>query len=148
MPLLNTMYHKTLKLFYLSWIVALLGVAGSLIYSDILLVPICALCWYQRIAMYPLILIYPVGIILKDKRAAVYALPLIVVGLLLSAYLVLLQAGILPHVGFGCGILNAVSCSEITFKLLGLLTIPQQALAGFGFLLILNVLVLMGWDEV
>ena len=133
---------KTSRLFllYLSWVGSILATIGSIIYSDLLLVPICPLCWYQRIAMYPLVVIYVVGILLKDKRSVYYALPLILAGFFLSLYQVLLQAQIIPNLLAGCAI--GISCAEVTYRLFGLITIPQQALLGFAALGFLNILII------
>lgn len=125
---------------YLAWVASIAGFLGSLIYSNVLLVPICNLCWYQRIVMYPLVIIYLVGILFKDKNCVNYALPLSLIGLFIAIYQVLLQAGIVPNILFGCQV--GVSCAEITFRLFGLFTIPQQAIAGFGSIVLLNVLAL------
>lgn len=125
---------------YLAWIASIAGFLGSLVYSNVVLLPICSLCWYQRIAMYPLVIIYLIGISLNDKKCIYYALPLAVIGLFIAVYQVLLQAGIAPNTLFGCQL--GVSCAEITFKLFGLFSIPLQALAGFGSIVLLNVLAL------
>ncbi len=129
---------------YLAWIVSIAGFLGSLIYSNVVLVPICDLCWYQRIAMYPLILIYLVGIISKDKRCVIYATPLALIGLFIALYQVFLQAGVVPSVLFGCK--TGVSCADVTFRLFNVFTIPQQAAAGFGTVVLLNLLAFKSKD--
>jgi disulfide bond formation protein DsbB len=88
--------------------------------------------------MYPMVLIYLVGILNKDRNCTNYALPLAVIGLGIAVYQVLLQAGFIPTVLFGCK--TGVSCAEINYRLFGIFTIPQQAVAGFGSILVLNVL--------
>jgi disulfide bond formation protein DsbB len=133
-----------LHFLYFAWISTIAGFLGSLIYSNIMHLPICDLCWYQRIAMYPLVAIYLIGIVLKDKKCTIYAMPLILVGFLIAVYQVLLQVGIVPSVLFGCKI--GVSCAEIGFKLFNIFTIPQQALAGFGSILLFNVLAMRSKD--
>ena len=37
---------------YIAWIIALLAVIGSLYFSEIKGFAPCALCWFQRIAIY------------------------------------------------------------------------------------------------
>lgn len=135
-----------LQYIYLAWFGSILATIGSLIYSDIIHVPICPLCWYQRILMYPLIVIFAVGIILRDKKCVYYALPLILFGTLIALYQVLLQAQIIPQTIFGCSVDSSVSCADITFKLFGFLTIPQQALLGFAGIFGVSVLGLVGRD--
>ena len=68
---------------YLPYVIllsALGGLLGSLYISEIVVVPPCDLCWYQRIAMYPIVPIATVGILLKDKNLPLYILPLAVIG--------------------------------------------------------------------
>jgi disulfide bond formation protein DsbB len=61
---------------YIAWITALLGTVGSLFFSEVMLMPPCVLCWYQRIAMYPLVLIIGIAIATRDSGFRRYALPL------------------------------------------------------------------------
>lgn len=72
---INTLYR------YFAWATALVASLGSLFFSEVMKLPPCVLCWYQRIAMYPLVAIIGAGIILKDGRLRFYALPLSVTGL-------------------------------------------------------------------
>src|SRR5690606_25247996 len=82
---------------YLAWIIALVATVGSLFFSEVMQLPPCVLCWYQRMAMYPLVLIIGIGIILRDGRMKIYALPLCLIGLAISIYHNLLYYGILPE---------------------------------------------------
>ncbi len=68
-----------------AWIVALIATIGSLYFSGSGLEP-CRLCWYQRIAMYPLVAVLGVAALRRDVGVWRYALPLSVVGGLISAY--------------------------------------------------------------
>lgn len=52
---------------YIAWVTVLLGMFGSLYFQYILHFQPCVLCWYQRIAMYPLVVIIGVGILKKDN---------------------------------------------------------------------------------
>ena len=45
------------KGFILAFIVALVSMCGSLYYSDVLGYEPCKMCWYQRICMYPEVLL-------------------------------------------------------------------------------------------
>ena len=76
---------------------AVLGTVGSLFFSDVMGYAPCVLCWYQRIALYPLILIIGVGIATGDKRVARYALPLTLAGLAIAVYHNLLYYGFVPE---------------------------------------------------
>jgi disulfide bond formation protein DsbB len=114
---------------YIAWIVALVAMVGSLFFSEVMLLPPCVLCWYQRIAMYPLVLIIGAGVIMRDRRMKYYALPLAVCGLLISVYHNLLYYGIIPESITPC--VQGISCTSKQIEWLGFITIPLLALAGF-----------------
>ncbi|KKR78378.1 MAG: Protein disulfide oxidoreductase [Candidatus Curtissbacteria bacterium GW2011_GWA1_40_9] len=103
---------------------------GSLYFSEIRgLVP-CLLCWYQRILMYPLLVIFTVAFIRKDKNVAYYALPMSLVGILISFYQYLLQMTPLGNVELTkCDLLNP--CSKIDAIYLGFITIPFMSMIAF-----------------
>ncbi|MBU3668587.1 MAG: disulfide bond formation protein B [Candidatus Taylorbacteria bacterium] len=113
-----------------SFIVVLAAVLGSLTYSDIYMIEPCKLCWYQRIFMYPQFVILGLSLILKDTRAAFYALILSILGAPIALYHYLLQRGVVEA---GCSVVGnySVSCSQY-FKLnLGYITIPLMAFTAF-----------------
>lgn len=112
-----------------AWFMALVGTVGSLFFSEVMLYPPCVLCWYQRIALYPLILIIGVGIATGDKRVARYALPLTLVGFAIAVYHNLLYYGFIPESITPCT--EGVPCNAVQMELLGFITIPLMALGGF-----------------
>lgn len=115
---------------YLAWVVALVATAGSLFFSEVMGLPPCVLCWYQRIAMYPLVLVVGSGIVMRDGRMRYYALPLCLAGLAVSAYHNLLYYGILPESIAPCT--QGISCTSRQIEWLGFITIPLMALAAFA----------------
>jgi len=117
------------NLLYLAWIIALIATVGSLFFSEVMQLPPCVLCWYQRIAMYPLVLIIGVGIVTRDSRMKNYALPLCLIGLAISIYHNLLYYGILPESITPCT--EGISCTSRQIEWLGFITIPLMALAAF-----------------
>jgi disulfide bond formation protein DsbB len=117
-------------LLYFSWFVALSGMLGSLYYSEIEKFAPCVLCWYQRIFLYPLVFILPVGIIRKDKMIHTYIFPLVLAGLVIAFYHVLLIQGIIPHKIAPCQI--GVSCSEKYINYFGFITIPFLSFLAFA----------------
>ncbi len=68
----------------IAWIQSIIATLGSLYYSEILHFTPCVLCWYQRILLYPLVLIIAVGILRKDKGLYQYVLPMSILGLLIA----------------------------------------------------------------
>jgi disulfide bond formation protein DsbB len=114
---------------YLAWVQALVAMLGSLFFSEVMKLPPCVLCWYQRICMYPLVAILAVGILFEDKRVKFYALPLSIIGLCIAFYHNLLYYGILPEAMSPC--MAGISCTTKAIIWLGFITIPLLALVAF-----------------
>ena len=114
---------------YLAWLTALIATVGSLFFSEVMQLPPCVLCWYQRIAMYPLVLIIGIGIVSRDNRMKDYAAPICLIGLAISIYHNLLYYGILPESIAPCT--TGISCTSQQIQWLGFITIPLLALAAF-----------------
>ena len=114
---------------YLAWLIALLATVGSLFFSEVMQMPPCVLCWYQRIAIYPLVLIIGMGIILRDSRMKIYALPLCFIGLVISIYHNLLYYGVIPESIAPCT--EGVPCNAVQIEWLGFITIPLMGLGAF-----------------
>ena len=71
---------------YLAWVVALVATLGSLYLSEVLGYRPCKLCWYQRIAMYPLALTLGLAAFRDDLRVRIYAIPLAAIGAAVALY--------------------------------------------------------------
>lgn len=117
------------NILYLAWTQALAAMLGSLYYSEIKNYTPCSLCWYQRILMYPLVLIIAVGILRKDKSLPYYVLPLSGLGWFIAFYHLLLQKGILPQAIAPCSI--GASCLTKYTGYFGFITIPVMSLTAF-----------------
>lgn len=110
----------------------------SLIFSDILGYQPCTLCWYQRIFMYPLVFIIPVGIVYKDHKLFRYTLVLSFIGALIALYHSLIYHGVIPE---GLKLCNAqLSCKTKQFELFNFLSIPVMSFFSFAFIFIINFL--------
>lgn len=121
-----------------AWLVALVATAGSLFFSEVMELPPCILCWYQRIAMYPLVLVIGVGIATRDARWKYYALPLALAGLAVSIYHNLLYYGLIPESITPCK--EGISCTTVQIEWLGFITIPLMALTAFVLVSVLTIL--------
>ena len=116
------------KAIWLAWVVALVATVGSLIYSEVIHFVPCRLCWFQRIAMYPLAIILLVGAIRREAVVKYYALPLALIGLAISIYHNVIQ--FYPSLeGGSCDPLNP--CSARSVEVFGFIDIPFMAGAGF-----------------
>ncbi len=112
------------------WVVATGASLGSLFFSEVMELPPCSLCWYQRTFMFPLAVVLLVGVLASDRRCTRYALPLAAGGWLLAAYPLLLQIGVFSQAAAPCS--QGVSCTEVQFELFGFASIPVLSLAAFS----------------
>ena len=127
---LNTFIQK--HILFVALLQSIVAVFGSLYFSVIKQYEPCVLCWYQRIFMFPLVLILVVGILRKDRGVYLYILPLSVSGMIVALYQVLLQLGVLPESATPCAI--GVSCLTKYTNYFGFLSIPMMSLLSFSFL--------------
>ncbi len=118
---------------YIGLSIALVGFVGSLYFSEVMGMQPCLLCWYQRIALYPLVIIFIVGIIKKTRDAWDYAIPLVGIGSLIGLYQVLLVQGVIAEGAATCSL--GVPCAQVTWSLFGFITIPLLSFLAFVFLL-------------
>jgi disulfide bond formation protein DsbB len=118
----------------IAWVQSVIAMVGSLFFSLVMDLPPCDLCWYQRIAMYPLVLILGLGILKKDKNNLMYAFPLATIGWLIAAYHNLLYYQILPEAMAPCK--AGISCTTRYIEWFGFLTIPLLSLITFSAILV------------
>lgn len=118
----------------LAWLVALTCTLGSLYFSEIANFPPCALCWYQRIAMYPLAVVLGIAALRRDPAVRVYGWPLAAMGAAIALYHYLLE--LFPDLDTGACDLG-VSCGIVWFKEFGFVTLPYMALSGFVLVAVL-----------
>ena len=115
--------------------VAVVAMSGSLYFSNIGFVP-CHLCWYQRILIYPLVLILGIAVLTKHEGYRRYALALPATGLPISIYHYALQWQPALEV-IECDPTHP--CTTKYFEIYGFITIPFMA--GMTSLLILSLLI-------
>lgn len=114
----------------LSFLISLFAVLGSLFYSEISGYAPCTLCWYQRILMYPQLLLFGTALVRKERMIAPYALVLSLVGAVIAGYHSVLQFS--PSSTAICEALGtSVSCTEQFFTQFGYITIPVMSLTAF-----------------
>lgn len=124
---LHNQRHWALLL--LAWLLALTATAAALFLGEVMGMAPCVLCWYQRIAMFPLVAVLGIACYSADRRGAVYALPLALAGIALAAYHTLLVAGLIPRAWIPCG--PGVSCANQNLEILNAIQIPWLSLAAF-----------------
>jgi len=117
------------SILFTTWVLVTVATLGSLFFSEIMQVPVCKLCWYQRLAIYPLVLILAIGLLPYDPRVLRYASAFTVLGWLVALFHVLLVTGIIPESAQPC--FQGIPCSETHISLFGFLNIPTLSLLTF-----------------
>jgi disulfide bond formation protein DsbB len=112
---------------WVAFVVAAFAMAGSLYFSEVAHFTPCVLCWYQRIAMYPLVPLMLLAAIRRDRGAALYGLVFAGVGAVIALYHYQLEW--FPDQAAICK--QGSLCHVIWFRALGFATIPYLSLVAF-----------------
>jgi disulfide bond formation protein DsbB len=125
-------------LIYLAWLINIVSFAGSIFFSNVMMLPPCTLCWAQRICIFPMSILLGVGFLKKDDNVFYYAIPLVVIGWIISLYHNLLYFKIIPQAITACT--SGVSCTSKQIEYLGFITIPLMAFVSLTLTFILLTL--------
>lgn len=123
---------------WLAFLASLSASAMSLVYSNVIGYPPCDLCWWQRIFMYPQVIIFGIALWKRDRSATLYAIVLSVIGLCIGIYNHVLQ--MFPHGSLPCPA-QGVSCAQIFYLEFGYITFPMLSITFFAFLIVLMLIV-------
>ncbi len=123
-----------------AWVFATGATLGSLFFSEVMELPPCSLCWYQRVFMMPLALVLFMGLFPFDAKVVRYALPLSAAGTLVALYHILLQVGVIPESVAPCS--QGVSCTDVELLVFGVFSIPVLSFLAFGAVTTLLVTIL------
>lgn len=122
-------------------IIPAIATLGSLFFSEVAHYTPCVLCWYQRIFMYPLVVILAIAYLIKDKKVAhYYAIGLSVIGAMIALYHYLLQVKAVSSIVPCSNSAVAVDCAQKVFMHFGYITIPMMALSAFLLIIVLSLL--------
>ncbi|MFA6353394.1 MAG: disulfide bond formation protein B [Candidatus Paceibacterota bacterium] len=120
----------------LVFLISLMASIFPLVYSEIIRFVPCYLCWWQRVFMFPLVLMFGVALWDKDRKIIRYALPLVCVGFLISLY-----QNFFYYFGENSNLpcdASGVSCYQHLVSVFGgYISIPMLALTAFFALLTL-----------
>jgi disulfide bond formation protein DsbB/mono/diheme cytochrome c family protein len=140
---------------YVAQITAWLATMGSLYFSEVERWIPCEWCWRQRILMYPMALLIPMGILRKDENLPYYTAALSGLGIGASTFHYLLQKTTWLNQFGTCSV--GVPCSTDYLHEWGFVgawnfvTIPFLALIAFLVIFVCSLLVITGnnyiWDE-
>lgn len=119
---------------YLSFgfLITAIASIGSIFLSEVMQLPPCDLCWYQRSFMYPLAILFGVALWKNDKSVVQYVLPISLIGFLVAVYHNILQWSPTP---LPCTTGSAVSCATKQIEIMGFDAIP--VMSGLAFLTII-----------
>jgi len=117
------------------FIIASLATLGSLFFSEVMEFIPCSMCWYQRVFMYPLVVMFLVNLLYPDDKLFKYSVPLVLIGLILAIYHNLLMWDIIPESAVPCK--QGVPCSTEYFDYLGFINIPFLSLCTYTMIAIL-----------
>ncbi len=123
--------------FLFAFIVATVATVGSLFYSEVAQYEPCKFCWFQRIFMYPLVLL--LGMFLDSRDRKIIARPamvLAIIGGIIALYHYYIQlspaSALVPCSAVGV----SVSCTSREFTHLGYITIPMMSLTAFVLIIL------------
>ncbi len=116
----------------IAFVLALVSAALTLYYSDVLGFEPCPLCWWQRVFLYPQVILFALAL-WRNIQFRLISLSLSVLGFVFAMYhhaLQMLPSGTLP-----CPAASH-SCAAITFVEYGYITYPLMAATLFAFLIV------------
>ena len=123
---------------FMAWLVASVSTLGALFLGEVMGYTPCMLCWYQRICMFPLVLILAAGLFPFDRRVVRYALPLALAGWLLAIFHWAVASGLVPERVTPCS--QGVPCSVEQVTWFGFLTLPMLSVLAFSLIITLLLL--------
>ena len=122
-------------LVFVAWLIAAISTLGALFLGEVMQLPTCTLCWYQRIFMFPLALILPIGLFPSDPKVVRCALALAMPGWLFAVFHQLLVVGVIPESIKPCS--QGIPCTEKVIEWFGFVTIPLLSVAAFSTIIAL-----------
>jgi len=122
-------------LIFACWLIAMAALFGSLFFSEVMGLKPCVLCWWQRIFIYPLAVLFLAGMLPLDRSVVRYTLPLAVIGLGFAIYHYLVYSGFIPESLQPCS--EDLSCADINLELMGFVTIPMLSIFAYSAIIAL-----------
>lgn len=127
------------------WVISLIATLGSLFFSEVMHYEPCKFCWYQRILMYPLVIIIGIAYIQRNSKIAVTTLVFSIIGVCVALYHYGMQkVPFLHDNAVACGM---VPCTGQYINWLGFITIPFLSLIAFILILATSIFILKATKE-
>jgi disulfide bond formation protein DsbB len=128
-----------------AWVISLIATLGSLYFSEVMKFIPCDLCWFQRIFMYPQVILLGLAAIRKEYGIARYSLTLSIIGGTISLYHYLMQkVPFFQEHAISCG---RIPCTGQYINWLGFITIPFLALTAFILISLLSIIIIRKLKE-
>ncbi len=127
--------------FLIGFLVSLLAVASSFFYSNVIGFAPCELCWWQRVFLYPQVILFGVALYnekinkVQDELVFLYSLALSLIGGGIAFFQYYGQM-FNPAVLGACAA-QGVSCAQIFFVSFGYITIPMMSLTAYLTLILI-----------
>jgi disulfide bond formation protein DsbB len=134
MHAIRSFFSNPRALLSIAFAQVLAAISGSLYFSNVALFVPCDLCWWQRIMMYPQVILLGIALWRKDYGIAYYSLPIVSIGWLIAAYHTVLYYNanyFNPSTVFMPCSLSGTSCTTKYIDFFGFVTIPSLALTAF-----------------
>jgi len=128
----NTDIQPGWLLVFAACLVALGATLGSLFFSEVMAIPVCKLCWYQRVALYPLVVILAFGLFPFERRSLRTAIVFVAAGWLIGLFQLLVIAGVIPENMQPC--VQGIPCSDTHIALFGFVNIPMLSFLTFSLI--------------
>ena len=126
-------------------LISAVATSGSLYFSENLGFTPCKLCWYQRIFMYPQVVLILMAYIKKTNDVFKYIFALSIIGMFIAGYHYILQT--FPNPYAPCGDVGySVSCTVDFFKYFGYITIPWMSFSAFVIIFSVSLLMFKNKD--
>lgn len=114
-----------------AWVVALAATLGAVFIGEVMGQEPCRLCWWQRVAMFPLAPMLGIALLVDDRAAWRYALPLALAGGAVAAWHSGLYLGLIPEPIEPCS-RTGPSCTSDAMTIAGVVPLPVLSLAAFS----------------
>ena len=118
----------------LGFLVTLVAVLGSLFYSEIMNYEPCSLCWWQRVLLFPQVILFLTALKFKDRHVFRYVWRLAFLAGIVALYQLYVQFG--GHSILPCTTVSG-SCSKVYVNAFGFLSIPLMSLTVALYVLLL-----------
>ena len=128
------------SLVFFSWLLALIATASALFIGEVMGMMPCVLCWYQRIAMFPLVLFLGAALLQQQRALILPSLLLSFTGWVIASYHTALYWGWIDPTLAPCG--DGPSCTQQVLQIFGVLDLPMLSWLAFmtiSFLLLLSL---------